>query len=309
MLLEPTITSCYQPVENYLKLLRQAYPGGPEPLVNLKPLDAYLMWQLAACLPAAPTVIDLAADSTAGVSAILWLSHSGIANVVVPPNGHLPPNQPDWRTFLKRPDIELGLLYTTSLGDESLPDKHTLKDLAASIKPLGPILISLAETEITAANLYQRLNELLEAWPNAVIAVYNVGKIGESNILTTLLNVCSATPSYQLTALRESNPFFSASGLILLHLKANADLTGAFQRLNALYEGNFQFLSNLSEVARLTAVQNQLHVLQQQYNDLKRIEEVASREVEAVHNSKPWRFATWLWQWRVRIKQWLGMQA
>src|SRR5678815_2649175 len=84
-----TIARCARPVEEYLRQSGEPARGtaGTGAVSTLRPVDAFLLHQLAAMLPSPPHVLDLAADATAGATAALWSSHASLRWARAPRRG------------------------------------------------------------------------------------------------------------------------------------------------------------------------------------------------------------------------------
>src|SRR3954451_19419114 len=82
-----TIAHCARPVEEYLRQSgsdAQDAAGGRAGSGSLRPVDAFLLHQVAAMLPSPPHVVDLAADATGGATAALWSSHGSLRSARAP---------------------------------------------------------------------------------------------------------------------------------------------------------------------------------------------------------------------------------
>src|SRR4051794_5112398 len=80
----PSVFEAFRPIERYEQLLATNGDGGRTCAAKIEPLDALLMYLMASYYPAAPTVVDLAADATAGASSAFWAQHPGTRRVIVP---------------------------------------------------------------------------------------------------------------------------------------------------------------------------------------------------------------------------------
>lgn len=242
----PTLTSCYRPIESYLEQLAATSAGAPEPALTLSALDAFLLRQLAAALPSAPTVIDLAADALGGTSVAGWLASGSVRWLSVPAAR----GGGAWRKPLPHIAELLGWDLSNCDLAAQLP-AEPLTELtagtsapwtqwAAGANPLAPVLVLLPAHWPNLADWLARLH----AWqPQAVVAFIGWSKTAASADLPAALNYCAAQPAYTLTPLREVSPFFFNSSLVWLHARDHAAVQTLSERLRQTYEGNFQFLT------------------------------------------------------------------
>jgi len=292
--LVPTITSCYQPVEGYLRFLQQA--GAPQAEVLLRPLDSFLLRQYVAYCSARPTVIDLAAEATLGASTVMWLSYADVTYTVTP----LPRWQPStfkWRSLLLELQNELTIV-TSGLQDSPVLD---LKESSDSLhhQSYSPRLYCLAQKVDAIPALSEVLNVLLRWHSQASVMFFPLGLIGESRLLEEALSFCMKHPSYRLTALRELSPFFASSQLGLIYPVQEEEVGKILQRLRQLYEGNFEFLSLVNHST--TLARENARLLRQQ-------EEAAPllKEHEVMKRSKGWRLSVAYWRWRDHLRSWFS---
>lgn len=230
-----TLTSSYRNVERYHELMATAVRGF-NPAVNLSALDAFLLQQAIRYLPEPATVIDMAAQATAGSSTICWLSAERIRCVVAPKSDGATESS-DWRTGFRLAaeamDVDIAVLSERSV-------EQVLKEY---FTPLSPVVFSLAQTETDAALLDQRLKSLLERHPQATIFLLPLGDVGDSALLTEALNFVNAHAEYKLQLVRELCPFWASSRLGVIFPSANADVPTSLYRLRQQYDGNFEFLN------------------------------------------------------------------
>lgn len=234
----PTLTSCFRPIETYLEWLATATGGAPAPALALTALDAFLLRQLAASFPGAPTVIDLAADALNGASVAGWLAGDSTRYLSVPAYG--PPGA--WRQHL--PAIAELLHWQLNRCEvastlPSLPPADWAKLTAAS-NPLAPVLVLLPAHLV---NVREVLTSLHQWQPQAIVALIGVSKTEATPAFKAALDYCAAQPAFTLTLLREISPFFFGSSLVLLHPAEHADIKVFATSLRQSYEGNFQFLA------------------------------------------------------------------
>jgi hypothetical protein len=85
-------------------------------------------------------------------------------------------------------------------------------------------------------------------FPNAIVAVLGIGRIGDGGALELLLRFGRENPGYHLRALRELSPFLAESDLAVLHRANQSDAPEALQRIAQGFEGNFQFINLVQAV-------------------------------------------------------------
>lgn len=231
----PTLQSCFHPVEEYLKL------AGRTPSVRLQAVDAFLLERIAALSPAAPSVLDLAADATAGASLVFWLASPSVKQVLtLRGDGE---TESDWRKQFPALAQELGLDAAAC-------------DLNGSAWPNAPLLATLALTEDDAPRLGARLKELFAQQPDATVLLWRLGAVGESDLLKAAWDFCG-DGAHRLTLLRELSPFLAGSGLGLIARADRRDLAPVCDRIRQLYEGNFQYLALAKQVTIKAMAQTQ----------------------------------------------------
>lgn len=245
----PSLTSCFRPIAEYLRLLRGASRNLKNPAVALSPHDAWLLYQLAAFYPLAPTVIDLAAEATMGASIAFWAAHPGVRRVLALAGP--PASRPvtDWRRLFPRAAAELKLapdsweIIETALGQRDGRDAIT-----RVIDPLAPPFFLLAIPDADAAKVTDTLATIRSIHADAVTLIIPLGQTGRSPLLETVLRSCPADGPDRLTLLRECSPFCAASTLGVIARAENPFVSEAFERLHRLFEGNFQFIDLVERV-------------------------------------------------------------
>lgn len=263
----PTLTSCYRPIESYVELLAEAGGAAEQPQLNLSALDAFLLHQLVSALPMAPIVIDLAAEATNGASAAFWLASASAHRLIVPHLSALESPSANWRQHfpaiaevlnwrLEQCNLTVELPALSELTPTSWPS------LSASLNPLVPSVVLCAAHEATAAVLANVLNSVFNWQLQALVVLLGFGKVGDHSSIKAALDYCAAHPEYRLTMLRELSPFFFASSVGIVHPINHAELRLLFDRLQYMYEGNFQFLTlakALTETVMQSAPQVKAH--------------------------------------------------
>lgn len=221
----PTLYTCYRPIEQYLRL------RSGSPAVTIEPLDAFLMYQVAAFLPDPPSVVDYLADATGGASVAFWCAHPGVTAVSAPAtDAAAPATGPEagWRVRFAAAGGRLSLSSHGVRANGSVHEEEA--GGAPTLFLLGP------------DHSADEVRRLFAARPDALGLVLPLGRIGECPRLEALLAACPAGGDLRLVALREVSPFFASSGLAIVAAASDPRVPDVVARLAALYEGNFQFL-------------------------------------------------------------------
>lgn len=244
-----TLFAAYAPVEEF----RRRRMADPQlPTVSLAAIDAFLMNRVAAYAPLPPYVIDLAADATRGDSTAFWAG-TGLPTIVPRLAWH-PSLEPDWRSVMRAWLVERGLYRDSAkspsivLVEQTLTDSSEWHRITENIPERSPILVTLAETADTAACTAAHL-DLLERWvPGGWVFLLPLGLTGSGAVLASAVCACPPNGSRRLTALRELAPFFAASEIGLVGPADDPWLPSVLQRIEALIEGNFQYITLLQEM-------------------------------------------------------------
>lgn len=242
----PTIHGVYQPVEAYGE--RHAHGIDPEDL--LPPLDAFLIHLMLNFLPARPTVVDLAADSTRGLTTVLGLTHPRVRKVLMGEDegtdGYrsaleqfVAEYEPALDAVLEPLPIRTGAREWQSIG--SVRDKRSghVFFLRAGDQAIEP----LAST----------MRECLAVDPNGLVLILNLGQVGECEAVRTLLDVCGSDNGPRLWLLRELADGLRSSRLGLIASRENRMAEEVLKRLRRMYTSNFDFL-HLVKKACLDAI-------------------------------------------------------
>ncbi len=269
-----TLFSAYAPVERYLQTLARSGSGAAQPDLALSALDCYLMGQIAACYPAPPTVIDLAADATAGATTALWSSQPTVRRVLAPRLGGAAECSGAWRGLFPSLVDEAAQRRASLNGDVRLDDAAALHALQPDLAPFSPVIFTLAGSDAAPAAAVAHLRRLFQLQPDGLVLLLPLGRIGQSALLEAVLADCRAA-GRRLDALREVNPFLSSSQLGLVSSPTTPSIEALVRQLGRPFEGNFEFLTLLQ--ALLQATQREQQALQ----DVA----VARQEAKAFENS------------------------
>lgn len=267
-----TIWTSYEPVARYLRDISARAQDGATPPICPQPLDFHLVQQLAAFAPAAPVVLDLAAEATWGASTVAWATHDAIARVVAPHLAWAEAAPVAWRSLLAANGNALSL-------DATIDDTRGWDALTRGADD-APVFCILAVAEDDAARLATLLQALFAHLPRAVAFVLSLGQIGRSAVLDAALAFCADTPGYRLTALREISPFLAASELGVIARQDDADTGAALDRLAQVYTGNFQFLTLARATVEGTQREQQLRADVAMRHQEARAQEARTREID-----------------------------
>lgn len=251
-----TVSSSFRSVEQYFQLLRTVSGVSPAPAVTLRGIDAYLMKQIAACYPVAPTVIDLAAEPTLGASTVFWVSaYPSVQRVAAARLGG--EDGSPWESLVngvaESLDLEMKALRYYNLA---LDHPNTWEAIWADLNPISPLFFT-----VSAPDAVQHLRMLLTLNQNPVIFVLPIGAIGESPALETMLALCRSDSPYRMMALRELRPFFAHSQLAVIFRRDNPNMPDILERIGHMYDGNFDFIAL---VENNVALRTQIRRLEQE---------------------------------------------
>ncbi len=245
----PTIHSRYRQLEAYLAQF-EARSTSP-PAVRITALDAFLLQQIAATYPQPPTVLDLAALPTLGASTAMWTDSESTVRQIIP-------LQASWQSrdqvsaetaasYLGDLPGDLDMTFFDDLADH--PDSaHLIND--ALVESYSRFLL-LAQPEMEGERLVERMETLCELYRPQLIFFLPLGPVGTSANLAALIQLCRPGFDYRLMLLRELNPFFAKSMCALLYCTDLDFMPSLLDRLDALFRGNFDYLSLAATNANL----------------------------------------------------------
>ena len=245
----PTVFSIYEPIEHYMDSHIPTLGNSESPRVCPGALDFFLLHKLLTHYPLRPRVVDMAADATCGASTLFFATEPYVRDICVLRSRANADARPDWLP-----------LFQDALSDLDLPEAPSwsivaaerVADGLAALEKNGlylPMLVFLAADDLAAeGRLDATLDELFQFQNDVVVAVFPLGRIGESAVLETLITHCAARKSRRLMALREVCPFTAASQIGLVYHSSNSAMDDILGQLASLFEGNFQFLSLTREL-------------------------------------------------------------
>jgi uncharacterized coiled-coil protein SlyX len=273
-----TIHTSYQPITQYWQAVEHATGEKPTPPFTLRGIDVFLMRQVAAYYPIPLQVIDLAAEQTLGASSLAWAGEQTPAAQVFTActtNGAL------WTTWLSH-----HLKHCEATGNRAPIQLVTEASFAqlmafADRNPMHGVCIVAVLPEALDVNERTALVEMwLSTNPKAILFVLPFGKVGEAENVCIALNACKAQPAFTFRLGREISAMFGTSQLGIFYPKNNAYLPHIFDRLQTLYEGNFNFAAllndNTSLRLRLKRLEGQLSHYEQLVN--QQAQQIASHQ-------------------------------
>jgi hypothetical protein len=220
----PTLWTCHRPIERYERLIG----GGSSPpsdALRISAIDAFLMYQIASCLPSPPQVVDLLADATEGASTAFWLAHPALRAVAIPASA----KNGRWRETFAETCTRLEL------------DPRRVEANGEAASGAGPVLYLTGPAAAASGSGTDAVSQLLETRAGAIVLYLPAGRIGQSRELEALVSTCPAGGPVQLILMREVSPFFAASELAVVHAKREPVMARIVERLVAMHDGNFQF--------------------------------------------------------------------
>ncbi|MCB9461502.1 MAG: hypothetical protein H6670_17745 [Anaerolineaceae bacterium] len=245
-----TLFTSYEAIDHYFQLIEKATGTWPIPPIRMKPLDVYLIQQIIARYPVAPTVIDCSAELTWGASTILCLDLMESLNQLISISSStdrsfldLNPHF-DWSALLKQ--------LTAKDADDLAGNFEFIPDIDLSVEEhiqrfyehvprTMPILI-LSYLADEPAVLQQRILQLAKYLMQAVFIVGPIYKSQHSEHLYSLLGL-QHDHGFNFRLLKEENAFLRGSEIALVYKDSAAPyLTDVIGNLRLMFEGNFDFL-------------------------------------------------------------------
>lgn len=279
-----TISEVYQPIERFLAQTEQA---AEPPLGALSPLDAFLLLQTARFLPQPPQVIDLAAAATAGATAVIWASNRRAiqaAQVVV--------DAAAGRRLAER-------LYNLGLATDGFA--FTPAAVRADIQTAPLLMVAPPDQVASSAAMLAQAEA-------ACLVVLNIGPVGDSPALETLLTIAGSATPYRLTLLRELAPSLASSQLGVVQRRDWPEGAAMLERLAGLFRGNLDFLRLAHENAVLREEIDALH------GKLALQQVMSAQPAASPVRPRPSVFRQLYWAvlplaWRKHIRQLLGHES
>jgi hypothetical protein len=250
----PSILKIYQPIEGYWESFAPA-PARDLPVEQaLDPFDALLVSLALDMVPGFPVLVDLAAESTAGASSVLGLTHSHVRNVV---------------TVASRASTAAARAVSALRGYVSTRgqrqgqaqglapfDVVPIEELSATLsdRSRSSVIILADARESDPVELVNLIGRWLEELPEVLVLLLGLGRVGESRVFGPLLGLCSEDSGKRFTLFRELGEVLAASNLALVARDDHPYAGDILLRIRGLYVGNFSFL-NLLQSVNHTAMQ------------------------------------------------------
>lgn len=242
-----TLFRIYQPIEQYLRL--STAHAMRSPAVPLTAIDLFLMHLVTTYYPAPLSILDLAADATAGVSTFFWANERRTSHVVTAYQHEERRSSGDWRSSFDDVAKQLGVNATkVTLAETPTNEASAWKQTLAASALASPLLVTLAAPDEKGADIDAEITRIFDLRPDALLCLLPLGRVGESPLLQASLQFCATHADYRLTALREISPFFASSQLGLICQRTDEHIPDVLERIQQLYEGNFQFLTLVREL-------------------------------------------------------------
>jgi hypothetical protein len=254
-----TLFDACKPVREYDRFLAARGTPAPAQTVPVPAIDAFLMQQICAGYPAAPVVVDLAADATFGASTIFWSVQPQCTQIIAA-NSH----GAEWRPLVSSAQSALELdakTMTVQTYDRTEGLEWTL--LKQAVPRGAPVFVHLAFGKEQVVYCENWLESVFTHFHDAIVFIAPLGLVGECDLLAAALRFCSGSGRHRLTAPRELSGFFTLSRLGIVSRMDNPCLAPVLARIAQMFEGNFQFLS-LVEWA--SAANVRLRSLAQEHN-------------------------------------------
>jgi hypothetical protein len=284
----PSILTIYRPVEEYWGSFRPVNDHGPDPGLVLDPFDALLIHLVLELAPGFPILVDLAAESTAGASSVIGLTHPHVRRVVaVARGGSLAAD--------RAVSALRGYVRGRTPGLAPL-DVFPLEEMVASLADQAQVVILADARGGDAADLADNIRPWLDELPDALVLLLGLGRVGECPAIELLLRACPHDSGRQFRLFRELGEVLAVSQLGMVARHDHAHAGEILQRLQLLYDGNFHFLDLLksANLAAMQATQVDAEVmkihplsrpLRAEVDALRRAAQESSEQAEAANNA------------------------
>jgi hypothetical protein len=235
----PSILTVYRPVEEYW---RSFGPAGPNVEGVLGPFDALLAHLVLDLAPGFPVLVDLAAEPTAGASAVIGLNHPHVRRVVVAA-----------RAGSREADRAVAGLrgYALRFTPGLAPlDVIPIEDVPSNLSGQAQVVVQADARGGDASELADTLRLWLDELPDALVLVLGMGQVGECPMIEALLRLCSPDSGRRFRLFRELGEVLAASQLGMVARRDHPFVDEVVLRLRLLYDGNFQFLDLLKSASQ-----------------------------------------------------------
>jgi hypothetical protein len=233
-----TIDSVYRPVEEFHQRLGESSDGDEA----LAPLDAYLLHLILEFCPRPVLVADLACGRTSGTASVVCLSSKSVSQILGVTGA---PTEP--RRLRHLSDL-LAEIAGNRPGSGKPRFAHLVEGesvhemIRAELEP-HELLLFLIDPASDSTPLGRDLDAILERYPEALILVLSVGKVGECETARVLAQSCRTGSPHRLWLLRETSGALLASQLAFVAGRADPVAPQIVLRLEQLFATNFDFLN------------------------------------------------------------------
>jgi hypothetical protein len=242
----PSILTIYRPVEEYWGSYRPASAHGPDAGLVLDPFDALLAHLVLELAPGFPVLVDLAAESTAGASSVIGLTHPHVRRVVAVARGGSLASD-------RAVSALRGYVRGRTPGLAPL-EVIAMEEMVSSLSDQAQVVILADARGGDAARLAEDVRLWLDELPDAMVLLLGLGRVGECPAIEALLRVCSGDSGRRFRLFRELGEVLAASHLGMVARDDHPHSGEILLRLQLLYDGNFHFL-DLLKSANLAAMQ------------------------------------------------------
>jgi len=235
-----TIDEIHRPFEVFLERR-----GGPGPIAgDFSPLDAYLLQLVVEFCPAPVTVVDLACRATRCCSTFICLRSKNVARVIAGVDSSGDPGVTSAVIDLLREMVEPGDRGTgpALVVDESARPWERLP-LGDGLP--GTLSLFLIDPATVSGGLIETLQSIFAAFPRSLVLVVSVGRVGESETVTSLIQACHGSSPLKLWLLRDLSGALLESRLALVAARELSLVPPMILRLEQLFATNFDFLQLL----------------------------------------------------------------
>jgi hypothetical protein len=259
-----TIDEIHRPYEVFLERR-----GGPGPIAgDFSPLDAYLLQLVVEFCPAPVTVVDLACRATRCCSTFICLRSKNVANVKAGVDSSGDPGVTSAVIDLLREMVEPGDRGTgpALVVDESA---RPWERLPLGDGPPGTLSLFLIDPATVSGGLIETLQSIFAAFPRSLVLVVSVGRVGESETVTSLIQACHGSSPLKLWLLRDLSGALLESRLALVATRELSLVPAMILRLEQLFATNFDFLQLLHGCAMYAIEQGLASRMEEELQQLR----------------------------------------
>ncbi|MHC5538047.1 hypothetical protein ACYOEI_07415, partial [Singulisphaera rosea] len=244
---KPSIMTVFEPVEEYWASFEGLDIQGRPLEEVLNPFDAFLTHLVLEFTPGLPLVVDLAVESTGGASSLIGLTHPHVRGVLAVSDGG---------TVSAGRTLSALKVYLRSRPAGHAPlDVTSREALASSLVDESRIAILVDAREEDSEDLSQQLQSWTDEYPDALIFVFGLGRVGECRGIEAIQSACSSSSSRRFWLMRELEEVFAGSDLALVARNDHPHLADVLQRIQLLHASNYNYLDLLKSHNQLAMQQ------------------------------------------------------